>query len=516
MTATPTTPACGTVSVGCLALALACVGCGDHAIDPRPALHDDTYEAIGGATVVIDAARGVLANDEVDGRAFVGVTAETSAGGQIILWGDGTVVYTPARGFTGTDSFVYRVGDDHATARFTVARRAVFVDNRRRAGDGSQARPFEDLALGLAAAKTTGADLVFVYAGYGLYTPLEDTFDNTFRLDTARLSLIGEAAGLATAEGTIVAPGGIPILGVPLVVAADGATITGVDGSAGIRAGGVSGLTIRGNRFGATDLVDVVSIDAGVEIDGVTDAIVIADNTFGGSSGDAVHIIQTTDTAQYTISGNTFSAFLTAGSVVSGEFDDTSRATLAVVDNVSTGWRDQLALNLSGTANLGLTVAGNDFADASNDGIRIEASGESTVDATLVDNAVTSIAGFPVSINHTDGSVGTLVMRGNTISGGLSTTVRTSSTGLVRIGLHDNGFWKGAVPWNVAIAATEQSILCVDLTGNSLASLVLVRSEAVWFEIEQWIDLATLNNFTAITTQGDQPFEVADGACGVR
>ena len=56
----------------------------------------------------------VLANDnDPDGHALTVATVTAATGGSAVANPDGTVTYTPATGFVGTDSFTYSVSDAH-------------------------------------------------------------------------------------------------------------------------------------------------------------------------------------------------------------------------------------------------------------------------------------------------------------------------------------------------------------------------------------------------------------------
>jgi hypothetical protein len=73
------------------------------------AARNDTYRAHGTGTTTVDARRGVLANDRGNPTTLVGHT--DPAHGALKLNPDGSFTYTPAAGFTGTDSFTYSVSD---------------------------------------------------------------------------------------------------------------------------------------------------------------------------------------------------------------------------------------------------------------------------------------------------------------------------------------------------------------------------------------------------------------------
>ena len=96
---------------------------------PLPAVtterNDDTATTTRNTSVSIP----VLANDtDADGDELQisGVTSPTQ--GTVVVNGDGTVTYTPRRGFTGTDAFTYTVDDarggtDTALVTITVKKK---------------------------------------------------------------------------------------------------------------------------------------------------------------------------------------------------------------------------------------------------------------------------------------------------------------------------------------------------------------------------------------------------------
>ena len=81
-------------------------------INDPPVTVDDSYLAILNQELSINAAAGVLVNDfDIDSAALVASLVNPPAHGEVILNGDGSFVYTHPPGFTGTDSFTYRVRD---------------------------------------------------------------------------------------------------------------------------------------------------------------------------------------------------------------------------------------------------------------------------------------------------------------------------------------------------------------------------------------------------------------------
>jgi hypothetical protein len=75
-----------------------------------PVAADDLATTARNVTVRIP----VLGNDtDPDGNALRVGAVTSPAQGTVIINGDGTVSYTPSRGFTGVDRFTYSVDDAH-------------------------------------------------------------------------------------------------------------------------------------------------------------------------------------------------------------------------------------------------------------------------------------------------------------------------------------------------------------------------------------------------------------------
>lgn len=81
---------------------------------------DDTYSAAPEKDLVLDAALGVLANDEAPRGDLTAALATTPANGSIDLQPDGSFTYHPLDGFLGTDSFSYEASDGTYTTTAIV------------------------------------------------------------------------------------------------------------------------------------------------------------------------------------------------------------------------------------------------------------------------------------------------------------------------------------------------------------------------------------------------------------
>lgn len=98
------------------------------ASNTAPQAAADTYSATQDITLTVTAP-GVLSNDtDADGDTLTAAVAGLPANGTLSLAGNGGFVYTPASGYTGTDSFTYTVSDGlgaSATATVTIVVNAV-------------------------------------------------------------------------------------------------------------------------------------------------------------------------------------------------------------------------------------------------------------------------------------------------------------------------------------------------------------------------------------------------------
>ena len=97
-----------------------------HPVNLGVEARDDEYGVVPGETLVVDRFRGVFRNDRND-RHFGNLVATLESPpshGELQLNYDGTFEYTPASGFTGTDSFIYRAtqeaGGESDTATVTL------------------------------------------------------------------------------------------------------------------------------------------------------------------------------------------------------------------------------------------------------------------------------------------------------------------------------------------------------------------------------------------------------------
>jgi Bacterial Ig domain len=89
-----------------------CAAEGAAPVNQPPVAVADAYSVKAGAILSVPAASGVLANDsDPDGDPLTAEKASEPTYGTVFLAPDGSIVYVPPGGFTGTDGFTYRASD---------------------------------------------------------------------------------------------------------------------------------------------------------------------------------------------------------------------------------------------------------------------------------------------------------------------------------------------------------------------------------------------------------------------
>ncbi|MDR7251304.1 type 1 glutamine amidotransferase [Nocardioides sp. BE266] len=118
-----------------------------------PVAVDNAYEVIAGQELVLGAP-GVLGNDtDADGDSLTATKLSDPINGSVVLAGNGGFTYKPDGGFTGKDTFTYRVSDGTATSGIATVR--ITVKPAGGSGDGP------------AASAVAGASAPFTYGTVG-------------------------------------------------------------------------------------------------------------------------------------------------------------------------------------------------------------------------------------------------------------------------------------------------------------------------------------------------------------
>ncbi len=99
-----------------------------------------------GAALVVGAGAGVLGNDhDIDGDTLTAVLGNGPGHGTLVLSANGSFVYTPDRGFSGTDSFTYHANDGEDDS--SVAMVEIAVSQSRNIAMGTLTSDDTDLTL---------------------------------------------------------------------------------------------------------------------------------------------------------------------------------------------------------------------------------------------------------------------------------------------------------------------------------------------------------------------------------
>ncbi len=340
------------------------------------ARNDGGYSTVGNVALTIPQASGVLINDnDPDSGALTlaGITgcadvvvpfvcpAKTTQAGDITLNGDGSFVYNPAPGFTGTDTFTYTIRDadnnlDPATVSISVGQVVWFINNAAGGpGDGRFTSPFNSISNFNSLAADDPGDYIFVYQGVAAYSGALTLLNNQ--------QLIGHGVGLTIAPNLSIASGSRPT--VSNLVLASGNTVKGlnVNTSSGtaINGASVGALTINNASVtnsggGALSLAGgtlTVTLDA-VSSNGGTNGISLSQvggsfTSSGGTIQNATgHGIQASNTSSgplnFTLTNSTVTANGANGINFdvpsgSGSFGTITLTSNSITNNFSTGVR---------------------------------------------------------------------------------------------------------------------------------------------------------------------------------
>ncbi|MBI3927897.1 MAG: right-handed parallel beta-helix repeat-containing protein [Armatimonadetes bacterium] len=549
-------------------LMLGCGGGGTGGVSPEftgqaPRTAGEAYNSIGNSPLTVSAAQGLLVNDNLMGAQLTPFNAGTSQGGAVSVNADGSFVYNPPPGFTGTDAFAYTVanpaGQSRSTVTITLSQLAFYVNNTAPAGgNGTLASPFNTLAQAVAAADP--GDVLFVFRGDG--TPSGLT--GAVALQDGQ-SLIGEGIGFNFNNGVnprddilghqIVAPGQPPVLTGPVLLADNnlvgGLILEGSGGSA-ILGDGIQNATIDRNELLDYSLT-------GIDLTNATGTLNLTDNVIRASDGpDGVVLSNDGVNAIVNLVGNTFADGDTAdpGRAIALRGLNGSQLTATVSDNELTspdfaaGWDTGIEMDLQATSTL--AVRGNQLGDVQGRGISIVVAAAAAVGGAVENNQLentgqeaiflefsqdSATAAFSLSGNAAAGSPGislrardqstarltvnantvtdppgpglvlgttqtanlVAVLSNNTVSGGLGGISGTTDDTSSLQVALRTNLLGGQTNEDALFSSLADSAMCLDITGNTMDELVLQQSPPSTMNVER-LDAATGGPLETVNT----------------
>ncbi|HEX7050817.1 MAG TPA: Ig-like domain-containing protein [Longimicrobiales bacterium] len=408
-----------------------------------PALRDDDYPGTLIGNVGINSADApfsvsdndaFVAGDTIVFAGWGGAPDSTEHGGTLEMTSSGTGMgqfsYEPPTGFTGTDRFIYVVGEDTATVTLTVGGVIWFIDNGTGACtadcDGRLSHPFPSLvafaAVNDGAPGHPGANqTVFLYnrgvAAYGGQVTL---------LDGQKLVGQDATSDLATIAGLTPPPGSAPLPAMELggstttiTGGAAGAIVLGADNTLrGLAVGAIGGTAISGTDFGTLTLGgDVqVSTSGGTAIDLSNGAFNGAFRRVSANGGtDGIVLSHTTGTFEVTgIAGASGSGGVIQNIAGPGiRLTDTGPVSLSWVTIRDNSGSAVLGSDVAGFTLRHGTVSGNGTGAGDRTLLFVELTGTARIDTTALTGTIADI----LSLGNTGGTLD-LQIHGSTFTGG--------------------------------------------------------------------------------------------------
>ncbi|BCX49743.1 hypothetical protein HAHE_36510 [Haloferula helveola] len=249
---------------------------------------DETYAVTGNIGISVPAGVGVLVNDlDPDGGVSPGLAVESfdsssTQGGTVAVAPDGSFTYTPPTGFTGTDSFTYKVRDAQnlvglspGVVTLNVGSPVWFVNDLDATPDdataGTAANPFNSAAA--FAARNNGAagnpgdgHAIYVFSGSGATLgPFSLRASQVLLGQGVALSSGNLGFALATYSTGLPAPGAPPV-----ITGASNAILLATNNTVrGLSVGNIPPATnaISGSSFGTLTLSDFSTSGTGGILD---------------------------------------------------------------------------------------------------------------------------------------------------------------------------------------------------------------------------------------------------------
>ena len=387
-------------------------------------------------------------------------TCLTDQLGTVSLHANGLFEYRPPAGYTGTDSFDYRVSDGQAqnpesngTVNINVTGPLVwYVDDSAGAGgNGTSSSMFQGLAPlstgGGSDSKDGAGDLIFMHSG---------TYANGIVLENTQ-KLVGEPNSLDVTDGVgrthtdLVAAGGTA----PAISHTANTVVTlGSGNELQDLALGDGTITLAGSSVGTATVRDtsISTTGKGLDINGGTLDMVFSTFTSNGSPTEAIKLNNAA--GSFTANGGTLQNATNAVVQITGATQD-----FTVAGNISDGSGQVISIanttggtkDFNGTINGGNTGAGTRINLTSNTGsiIRfdndvllntgafpaVNATGGGTLHMPSDDNTLTTTTGIPLNVVNTTIGAGDLIFDSISANGAANGIVldNTGSTGNINV-----------------------------------------------------------------------------------
>ncbi|MBT9314085.1 beta strand repeat-containing protein [Leptothoe spongobia] len=419
-------------------------------------------------------------------------TIATTNGGTVLLSADGVLTYTPAAGFTGTDSFFYfssnAGGNDTAEVTFTVNDLIWFIDDTAGGtSDGTLVNPFTSLAAFNAVNNGAGNNPA---AGDNIFLAAGNYTGGTTLLDGQ--ALIGQGT-TGTLDGLLGIT--LPTFSNPLPTLGGADPIIVNDGGNAITLG--SGNTVRGLTIsGATTQNGIVGNNVGNTL--------IDNVNFTGLALEAAQLTNTTANATITLQNNTVNS-----------------------PNSSTGVELELMNNGSAT-NVTVNITNNTLSNVVNSAILVENNSNGTLNTTISGNnvMVNNAGSFAIEVEQVNNGTTTALIDNNTVSGQLNDSDvifvnANNGTGTLNATITNNS--NNTAPTGIGTGlfgrANNNNTLNLNISGNNFTgaleeiflSQVPIPGETPTLNVTQasTANLSAVNNggrvFTSGTINFNQP-----------
>ncbi|HEX8747067.1 MAG TPA: Ig-like domain-containing protein, partial [Pyrinomonadaceae bacterium] len=484
---------------------------------------DDMHSVTGNVRInTASSGYSVLSNDS-PGVTVTAFDATSAKGGNVTMnTSTGTFTYDPPRGFTGTDSFNYTIGNangsDTATVVLTITDMVWFINNSAGAcapsSCGRLTNPYNSLSdfeadngngtvsFGAVVDPEAG-DNIFIYTGSGNYTaPL--TLENNQRV-------IGQGASssIETLAAITLAPDSDPLPSTggakpSITSAGDGIVLAQNNQLYGLGFSNTAGNAVSGSAVGTLTFGDVAvnntgSAGGGISLTGGGPVTSTGVNTISTGTGVALNVANTTIDA----GGLNFRSISANGAPSGIILNNTGTAGgLTVAGNSNGICGGQVTTNTTGTL---ATVTAPDTADCTGGtiqattgaGISLTATKNTSLTRMRILNSgtdginITNIDGFSLNNSYISDSGGTTSDKGIDIGNFTTGTTVNGSISIANSTIgpspHDNvsaGIGSGTSSWSItgsviAGSATNSglnfevrnaaSISSLNMSGNSVS-----------------------------------------------